>query len=81
MSAEKNTQRRYYRSAENTKKVTSFKYLSTMLKDKCDDDNDEEVCIRVGHAKSTYGKLRTYVLYLASVTIWCGNLDIEDRVD
>ena len=41
--------------------MSSFKYLDAMLNEKCDDD--EEVRIRVGHAKSTHEKSRTYLAY------------------
>ena len=65
-----------------------------MLNEKCDDDG--EARIRVEHAISTYKKLHIsgplrsangpedqnyQVLHLASVTIWCGNLVIEDQLD
>ena len=43
-------------NGEHIKRVSSFKCLGAMLNEKCDDD---EVCIRVGHRKSTCEKLRT----------------------
>ena len=46
-------------NSAHIKRVSAFKYLGAMLNKKCDDD--EEVHIKVGHAKSTYGKLRTYL--------------------
>ena len=57
VSREKHPKATLQINGEHIKRVSSFKYLGAMLNENC--DNDEEVRIRVGHAKSTYSKLRT----------------------
>ena len=46
---------------QQIQRVSSFKYLGATLNEKCDDD--EEIRVRVGQAKSTLGKLRSYLAW------------------